>query len=160
MNEKFKNREKLVDKYMVGNGMAGKDQYKVGQNGKDKYMVGGGGQAPGQANNQAFVKYGSGDPVVESKSNFNYSHNTDATAKDIGDQSENMNMGGAVKNGIQNMQGFDAGGDIKLTYDQSQDWDAKKNAMARRKGHLDNMAKLKAGDQFNSPVPDGYKDNF
>lgn len=148
-----------MDNYKVGNGAAGKDQYKVGRDGKDKYIVGNKQGSPGQANNQAFVNYGSGDPVVESKSAFNYD-NSDAKAKDVGDESENMNFGGAYRNGMQSMNGFDAGGDIKLTYDQSSDWDAKKNAMARRKGQMESMAKLKAGDQFASPVPDGYKDNF
>lgn len=138
-----------MDKYVVGNGMAGKDKYTVGRDGKDKYMVGGGGQSPGQANNQAFVNYGSGDPVVESKSAFSYD-NSDAKAKDIGDKSENMNMGGQVKNGIQSLNGFNAAGDLKLTYDQSSDWDAKKNAMARRKGMMDAMS---GKENYDSPVP-------
>lgn len=158
LKEKFKNRERLVDKYLVGKGAAGKDQYKVGRDGKDKYMVGGGGSAVSQGNNSKFVNFGSGDPVVESKSQFDYPYNNESAVNDVGDRGDNSNFGGSVSNGI-NQQKINAGGEIKLEYPQDEEWSVKKDAMARRKGLMESMRDVSGGSsQYNSPVVDGYPD--
>lgn len=143
----------MADKYEVGSSQS-KDRYVVGQNGKDKYYVGGGGKSPGQAENKSL---GSSDvdPVVGSKSAFNYPYTNDSTYKDVGDRGDNSNFGGAVEQGIKQDGVTRDGGQLQLVYAEKGDWDAKKDAMARRAAQAANAKDYSSG-QYHSPVVDSY----
>lgn len=145
----------MADTYDVGSSQK-KDRYMVGGNGKDRYYIGGGGKSPGQADNK---KLGSGDqdPVVGSKSAFNYPDDGPKTYKDIGDRADNMNFGGSLENGIRSDGVTHDGGQLQLVYSAKGDWDAKKDAMARRAGMaFSNKEVGNRSSQYNSPVVDSY----
>lgn len=143
------------DRYMVGSNNQ-KDRYAVGTYGqKDVYKVGGGGAAPGESDNKALVAFGAGDPVVESKSQFKYPYNTDATTKDIGDRGDNTNVSGAISNGIDNMKAQAGAGEISLVYSEKGNWDESKDAMARRKELMDNKKRYFGNQsEYQTPTPD------
>ena len=142
--------------YMVGRKSGGKDRYMVGWNESSKnanaYKVGGGGSQVGQADNK---KLGGGDqdPVVGSKSGFQYAGEVDP--KQIGDRSDNMNMGGSTQEGIRANNGSGAGGEVEMSYTEKGEWSAQNDAMARRKAEADAAKRYysNTGSQYDSPTP-------
>ena len=140
----------MADIYKVGNG-PGKDRYMVGQKGKDVYAVGqmsskGGSKQGGGSNGLASSDV---DPVVGSKSQFNYKGIDPA---DVGDKADNMNFGGAVQNGIQKDNATGAGGEIPLAYSEKGDWDVQKDAMARRKRMIEMQRTVNGKVDFDTPT--------
>jgi hypothetical protein len=145
-----------VADYMVGKGGGGKDRYMVGANQAkgNIYKVGGGGSNPGQADNAQLGK-GDQDPVVGSKSAFDYKADTDKTYKDIGDAGDNSNFGGGQSGGPETRR-TGAGGEIELSYTEKGDFSMEKDAMARRKARADGYKQvMSGGNQYKSPVLDG-----
>lgn len=129
--------------YCIGKGSS-KDRYMVGWNKSSSniYKVGGAGMKVSDSNNQS-LGGGQLDPVVGSKSAFDYK---EVDPKDIGDESESMNFGGAVSMGTMEAP------DSPLIYTQKGgDLEGSLSAMARRKAIRD-AAKDYMTKEFDTPV--------
>lgn len=136
--------------FMIGKGGSGKDRFMVGWNeskqNKSAYKVGTSASSPSQSNKSVG---GDQDPVVGSKSDFSYK---EIDAKDVGDRSPNMNLGGEVSSGTK-MDPTGTGGQLKLEYAEKGDWEASSGALSRRKASLDQEKKYYgANSEFDTPT--------
>lgn len=136
--------------YLVGKkSVGGKDRYVVGwQEGKQaSYKVGGGSKAsPAESDNKELGGTDQASPTGQ-KSAFKY-NTPDTTNKNDGSDSENINFGGSISNGMP----MD---NLNLKYTEKGDWDMNKNAMSKRKERMEAADKyLGKNSQFDSPTVD------
>lgn len=141
--------------YMVGRSGSSKDRFMVGWNGSKNtpYKVGGSQTQIASKDNGSL---GGGDQASPAGAKSQFAHTGDdaGSLKQIGDESPNMNFGGAIKVGLR-------AGSPTEDYAEKGDWSDEKNAMARRKAMMDAASQYSAkGAQYKTPVADIIADKL